>query len=707
MEKILNNIFNIKIAKNIILTLAIVFTGSLYSQLDRSIVPESGPSPEIFFGKPQTFKLENGLTVLVVENNKLPRASASLSFDNPLIYEGEVAGVSSILAEMIGNGTQSISKENFIEEVDYMGASVSVTGSGAFAGSLKRYFPRVLELMASAVLEPLLTQEEFDNQKNLIKESLKTSDKDVSTAASRVQDLITYGPQHPNGEFISQESLDRATLKDAIDFYNNYSSPNNAYLVIIGDLEFEEVKSKVTDLFSSWESKNVTSESFPQPESPSETEIIFVDMPNGVQSVVSVMNTVDFNKKESDYFSALVANRILGGGGAGRLFNNLREDKGWTYGSYSGISESDKTKGTVIAQAQVRNEVVDSAAVELLMELDKMRNTFVTDEEINSAKAKYTGNFVMSLEDPSTIAGIALNIITEDLPEDYYNSFLENINNVTKEDIQRASQNYFTPNKTRIFITGKGSEILEKVDNIEYNGKEFSIRYFDKFGNEIQRPDYSVSTDVSAEGIVSNYINSIGGRDRLEKVESIEISGNANLNMQGQSFVLEFYSLKNNQNQSLATVTAGGLMVQKSVFNKYQGYNEVNGQRIPLTDSELENAIIDSALFSELNYDFSTIELIGTSVVNDEKVYEIKITDNKTEYYSIESGLKIKEIETTEVEGNQIVVETTVNGYEEVDGVLIPSEINQVTPALPIPGGITIQFSKIKLDVKTSDSDFN
>ena len=707
MEKILNNIFKIKIVKNIILILAIVFTGSLYSQLDRSIVPESGPSPEIFFGKPQTFKLENGLTVLVVENNKLPRASASLSFDNPLIYEGEVAGVSSILAEMIGNGTQSISKEDFIEEVDYMGASVSVTGSGAFAGSLKRYFPRVLELMASAVLEPLLTQEEFDNQKNLIKESLKTSDKDVSTAASRVQDLITYGSQHPNGEFISQESLDRATLKDAIDFYNNYSSPSNAYLVIIGDIEFEEVKSKITELFSSWESKVVTSESFPQPESPSETEIIFVDMPNGVQSVVSVMNTVDFNKKESDYFSALVANRILGGGGAGRLFNNLREDKGWTYGSYSGISESDKTKGIVIAQAQVRNEVVDSAAVELLMELDKMRNTLVTDEEINSAKAKYTGNFVMSLEDPSTIAGIALNIITEDLPEDYYNSFLENINNVTKEDIQKASQNYFTPNKTRIFITGKGSEILEKVDNIEYNGKEFSIRYFDKFGNEIQRPDYSVSTDVSAEGIVSNYINSIGGRDRLEKVESIEISGNANLNMQGQSFVLEFYSLKNNQNQSLATVTAGGMMVQKSVFNKYQGYNEVNGQRIPLTDSELENAIIDSALFSELNYDFSTIELIGTSVVNDEKVYEIKITDNKTEYYSIESGLKVKEIETTEVEGNQIVVETTVNEYEEVDGVLIPSEINQVTPALPIPGGITIKFSKIKLDVKTSDSDFN
>ena len=269
------------IAKNLIIGLAIIFANSLSAQLDRSIVPESGPTPEIFFGKPQTFMLDNGLTVMVVENNKLPRASASLSFDNPLIFEGEIAGVSSILAEMIGNGTQSISKEDFIEEVDFMGASLNITGSGAFAGSLKRYFPRVLELMSQAVLEPLFTQEEFDNQKNLIKESLKTSEKDVSTAASRVQNFITYGSNHPNGEFISQASLDKASFNDAVDFYNNFSSPNNAYLVILGDIEFEEIKSKVTELFSSWESKEVVSNSFPEPKNPDETEVIFVDMPNG------------------------------------------------------------------------------------------------------------------------------------------------------------------------------------------------------------------------------------------------------------------------------------------------------------------------------------------------------------------------------------------------------------------------------------------
>ena len=702
----MKNIFKTMLAIGIIKKVIIVFvllTTSLNAQLDRSIMPESGPAPEIFFGKPQTFKLDNGLTVMVVENTKLPRASASLSFDNPLIFEGEIAGVSSILAEMVGNGTQSISKEDFIEEIDYMGASLNVTGSGAFAGSLKRYFPRVLELMASAVLEPLFTQEEFDRQKNLIKESLKTGEKDVGTAADRVESFITYGSQHPNGEFITQESLDKASLQDAIDFYNNYSSPSNAYLVIIGDVNYDEIKSQVTDLFGSWDSKEVSSISFPSPNNPDETEIIFVDMPNGVQSVVSVINTVEFNKKNSDYFAALVANRILGGGGAGRLFNNLREDKGWTYGSYSGISESYKTKGLVIAQAQVRNEVTDSAAVELLMELDKMKNTFVSDEELNSAKAKYTGNFVLSLENPSTIAGFARNIITQDLPEDYYNSFLENINSVTKEDVQNAAKNYFLTDNTRVFITGKGSEILESIENIEYNGKKLKVRYFDKYANEIERPNYTVDSSISAEDVIDDYIKAIGGKDALSEVTSIEIKATSNI----QGTVLEMYSIKNNQNQSLMEMSAMGMTIAKTVFNKYQGYNEVNGQRIPLTEVELEQAIINSALFSELNFDFSLVQLVGTSDVDGEKAYEIKVTDNKSVFYSVDTGLKLKEVESQEVEGNLIVGETYFKEYEEVEGILLPKEINQVSASIPIPGGITFKATSIKLNVETDESDFN
>jgi predicted Zn-dependent peptidase len=697
----INKILKIGVIKKLVIISVIAISNSLTAQVDRSIMPESGPAPEISFGQPKTFSLDNGLTVMVVENNKLPRASAQLSFDNPLIYEGEIAGVSGVLGEMLGNGTSSIPKDKFINEVDYLGASLSVSGSGAFASSLSRYFDRILELMAGAILEPLLTQEEFDRQRDLIKENLKAADKDVATAANRVQSLLTYGSEHPSGEYVSQESLDRIALQDTKDFFNNYAKPNNAYLVIIGDVDYEKIKSKVTGLFNNWESGSVSSSDFPAPSNPDKTEIIFVDMPSSTQSVVSVMNTIDFSKKESDYFAALVANRILGGGGAGRLFNNLREDKGWTYGSYSGIAESYKTKGIVIAQAQVRNDVTDSSAVELLKELNIMKSDFVTDQELLSAKAKYTGTFVLSLESPSTIATFARNIKTQDLPEDYYNTFLANIEKVTKEDVKQAAQKYFMTNNTRVFVTGKGSEILKGLENIQYNGENLAVRYFDKFGNETERPDYSVDETLTAGSIIDNYIDAIGGLDKLNSVTSIEETYVADV--MGSPF--ELYSLKSNKNQSLTTINVMG-QSQKIVVNQSSGFMEVMGQKMEITGAELEEAISNAALFTETNLDYSTIELVGKTEVDDEAAYEIKVSDSKSLFYSIETGLKLKAVTTQEVEGNSMITENFYNNYEEVEGILFPMSINLVTPSMPIPGGLFLNATSIMLNVETSDSDF-
>ena len=700
-KEIIKKIIKIGILKKVFLIIVFIISNTLTAQVDRSVMPESGPAPEIKFGKPKTFLLDNGLTVMVVENSKLPRASASLSFNNPLIYEGEIAGVSAVLGGMLGNGTQSISKESFVEEVDFMGANLSVSGSGVFASSLSRYFDRVLELMAGAVLEPLLTQDEFERQRDLLKENLKSADKDVATAADRVESLLTYGPKHPNGEFISQESIDKITLKDTKDYLKNYSRPNNAFLVIIGDVEFDNIKSKITDLFNVWEASEVSASSFPTPTNPEKSEIIFVEMPNATQSVVSVINTVDFNKKESDYFAALVADRILGGGGSGRLFNNLREDKGWTYGSYSGINESYKTKGVVIAQAQVRNDVTDSSAVELLKEIDKMKNSFVSDEEIKNAKAKYTGSFVLSLENASTIASFARNIITQDLTEDYYNTFLSNIEKVSKEDIQNASKKYFQTGNTRIFVTGKGSEILEGLEKIEYNGEKLTVRYFDNFGNEIDRPDYSVDESVSAASIIDKYINAIGGADKLNSVTSIEETYVADI--MGSPF--EIYNKKSNKNQSLTTISVMG-QSQKIVVNQTYAYMEAMGQKIDMTGNELEGAISSAVLFDELNFDYSTLVLVGKSEVNNEPVYEIKVSDSKSIFYSIDSGLKLKETETQEVEGNSMVTENYYNNYEDVEGILFPKSINLITPSIPIPGGLNLNAKSIKLNVDISDSDF-
>ena len=690
-----------------ILLAALLASNFIYSQVDRSQIPPSGPDPEIKLGQPYEYELSNGLKLIIVENNKLPRASVNLFIDSQSYSSDGKTGIGSITSSLLGKGTKNILKDDFIEEIDFMGSTLSLYTTGAYGSSLSKYFPRILELLADGLLNPVFDEEEFKKEKDRLLESIKENEKSVTSIARRVGDIIIYGKNHPNAEYTSESSINNISFKDLEPYFKKRFIPNNAYMVIIGDIKAEETKERILDLFSKWEKGEVITEDITVNNSFDQTEIHFIDMPNAIQSEIRFQNLIEMRKNSPDYISLLVANRILGGEPESRLESKIREDKGYAYYARSNFGSNKYSSTTFNAFTSSRANVTDSSVIELLSEIDKIKKVKVGGQELSDIKAAYFGDFVRDTESPSTIAQYSVDIKIEELNNDYYKNFIKSVNQVTSDDIFKVSNKYFNTDQGAIIIAGKGSELIDKLENITYDGKKLNINYYDTRGNIIDKPNYSIDDNVSVESIINNHIDAIGGKERLVKVESIQTSGSANLNMQGQSFVLEFYSIKNNQNQSLSTVKAGEMMVQKSVFNKYQGYNEVNGQRILLKDSELETAIIDSALFSELNYDFSTIELVGTSVINNEKVYEIKITDSKTEYYSIETGLKIKEVQITEVDGNQIVVETTINRYEEINGVLIPSEINQVTPALPIPGGITIKFSKIELDVKTSDSDFN
>ena len=713
MKNNLKILLMIGLCKKVIVLSMLVLSSSLIGQIDRSM-PEAGPAPEIEFKEPYTTKLSNNLTLMVVVNDKLPTASATLIIDNPPILEGDKSGVKGLVTSNMGKGNKFQSKDEFIEEKDFMGSFISYNSSGGSISSLSRYFERTMTMFAQGALYPIFSDEEFEKEKTKLTEALKIDEKNAASIARRVENIVAYKKDHPRSEYTTEASVSNINITDIEKFYKSYFKPNNAYLVVIGDVNLEGTIALSKKLFEDWKYSNELDKmfgeesinDFEEPEVSKRTTIHIVDVPNATNVEISFQNIIDRKTSDTDYFSGTVANRVLGAGPESRLFSVIREEKGFAYGAYSGLPTSSKTKTKFVARTTVRTEVADSAIVEMHNQLKIMRDNPITDEELSNVKSGYFGEFAMSIENPITIANQALSIRSENLPEDFYKTFLSNLNTVSKDDVMQSSKKFFLIDNAQIVVTGKINDILDNLESIYLDENKIDVIYHDAFGEIIEKPDYSVDASVSVENIINKYIDLIGGKDKLEKVESIESNGNANINMQGQSFVLEFYSLKNNQNQSLNTITAGGMVVQRSVFNRYQGYNEVNGQRMPLTDSELEQAIINSALFSELNYDFSTIELIGTAIVDNQKAYQIKITENKTEYYSIESGLKIKEVEIQETEGNQVVQETTIKDYNEVDGVLIPSEINLVAPGTP-PDGFTIKFNRIKLNVKTSDSDFN
>ena len=659
--------------KKIILTItALIFTLNINAQLDRSIMPTGGPSPKIKLDKPKEFKLKNGIKVLVVENHKLPRINYSLRFDRKPIVEGEKAGVISLLGSMLGNGTTSISKDEFNEEVDFLGASVNVGFGSGFAFTLTKNNERVLDLFSDAVINPLLTEEEFEKEKEKLIEGLKSQKKDIDAISSRVGDALSYGKNHAYGEFITEQTIDNISFQDIIDYHAKYFIPNNVYLVVIGDVNYKNVKSLISEKFGSWKKgKNIDD---PEPiltENVALTEINFIDLPTATQSAIQVTNNVDLMMTDEDYFAALMANDILGGGGEGYLFKNLREDKGYTYGAYSSLGSNRYGVSKFRAGAKVRNMVTDSAVSEIVKEISRIRLEKVDSELLKNAKAKYVGSFIRNAENPQTIAGYALNIKLNNLPDDYYESYLENINSVSEADVKRAASKYFKIANTRIVVVGKGSDV---VANLEEVG--FPISYYDQYANSIAKPIFNkaIPEGLTAVDVINNYVKAVGGKANLESVNTLVMK--ANVTIPGAPFSPEAtmrQKLPNKSSFKMEVNMQGQQMtLSKTTFDGERGYSEMQGQRVEFDEKQLDESKKVKGIFEELYFKAEELELVSINSVNYQDAYKVKVTVDGKEshrYYSVESGLLLS---TEDTDDNNNVVTTNYGDYQSVQNIMFP-----------------------------------
>ena len=440
---------------SILLTLFLV-TGIMQAQ--NRPQPKPGAAPIVQIKKPESFVLKNGLKVMVVENHKLPRVSFSLTLDNPPFAEGNKKGVDDLTSSLLGNGSKKTSKDAFNEEIDFLGANINFSSQGASASALSRYAGRALELLAEGALYPNFTQEEFDKDKAKMIEGLKANEKSVAAISSRVVDVLAFGKNHPSGEYVAEETLKNVTLADVQSNYTARFVPENAYLVIIGDIKFKETKAAVEKLFGAWEKKTITKENYTANPNVGQLQINLIDVPNAVQSEISLVNTLTLKMNDPDFFPAVIANQILGGDFNSYLNMNLREKHAWTYGANSSIG-SGKYVTKFVATSAVRNAVTDSAVVEFIKEIKKIRTEKVDAEVLKNVKAGYIGRFVMQVQKPQAVARYALNIETEQLPADFYEKYIQTINAVTPEDIFRVANKYFLLDNTRIVVVGKASEV--------------------------------------------------------------------------------------------------------------------------------------------------------------------------------------------------------------------------------------------------------
>jgi len=669
----------------------LLVTGITFAQVDRSKLPASGPAPEIKIGEAETFKLANGLKVFVVKNNKLPRVSFTLVFERDPILEGDKAGLSTFVGDMMMGGTKNRTKDQLDQEIDFIGASIGASATSVSASSLKKHQGKVLELMADVLFNPVFPEAELDKLKKQSLTGLATTKDDPQAISNRLSRAVLFGKNHPYGESQTEQTTKNITLQDIKTYYQTYFKPNIAYLAIVGDMDKAEAQKVVNQYFGAWKKGEVLTYKYPMPVRAAKQAVALVDRSSSVQSVIDVTQPVAMKIGDPDYISSRLLNQILGGGSASRLFMNLREDKGFTYGAYSSI-DADKLVGTISASASVRSEVTDSAVYEFVYEIKNLVEKGVTQEELDKAKAELAGSFGRSLEQPGTVATFALNTARYNLPKDYYATYLQKLNAYTVGDINATAKRLIEPDKFIITTVGNGAEIKEKLAQFG------EVVEYDIMGEPAKK--LVADANMTAEKVLENYLNAIGGADKVAAIQTAKISLDANLGNGTLTLAFAYDAQNGRYGQKLSI---GGNVMQKTTLANGKGAMSEQGNPMEMSPAQLAEAQLNSYLFPEAVYKAKgyTATLDGLKEVDGKPAYKVTITAASgaklANYYAQDSGLKIKY--------ENPASETVYGDYQAKNGVLLPMAWTIKFPQIPIP--LPGKVTSLELNVPVTDGDIN
>jgi len=672
-----------------------LFTAVHAQKLDRSIRPKPGPAPEIKLGDAESFTLDNGLKVFVVENHKLPAVTYSIVLDIRPEPEGSKSGMHGMVGELITAGTKTRSKDKFDEETDRIAANIGASSASIFGRSLTKYQDQMLELMSDALLNANFKQEELDKLKKQAISGLEASKTDPDDMLSNVSSVLNYGVNHPYGQVTTEATVNNITLADCNAYYKKYFRPNVAYMAIVGDINLAKAKEMANKYFGKWEKADVPRSQYPAATAPAKTQVAFVPRDGAVQSAVSITYPIDLMIGTPDVIKTRIMNQVLGGSFQ-RLDRNLRETHAWTYGSNSSIS-SDDIVGNVDVNVQCRNEVTDSSIVEMMKEMENMRNTPLTQEELQGAVNFISGVFALGLENPQTIAQYAINIERYKMPKDYYKNYLKNLSATTTADIQAAAQKYLKPANANIIVVGNKTE-LPKL-------KKFGeVKFYDNYGEPTIVNESKVIDGVDIDQVLDKYINAIGGKAALEGLKDLSII--SNVVEGGQEYTQSVVVLSPSRIKQ--TITVDGQVMQKMVINGETGYAEGGGQKQTLPTEAIKEykPEADLQLLLHPSQHGVNFTLLGKEVVNGQEAYSVERVENdghkKTiQSYDVATGLLVKEVESTN-EGLKSKVEIrTLSDYREVkngNGYKIPYESKSLTG-----GGTKVSSAKANSNLKESD----
>ena len=639
----------------------------LSAQIDRSKAPEAGPAPVVEFGDFEKFTLDNGLRVILVEDHDRPVVNFNINFIVDPFVEGEKAGESSFFGDLWGRGTVNRTADQLNNEVDFLGATFRTGSRSLGFRTLTKYTDKMMDVLTDVLYNPTFPQEELDKIKDQALGVLQMSRTSPGAIMDNIMTATVYPEGHAYSDIMTEATVEAITVDDCREYYENYIIPNSAVVIIVGDMNLKEAKNLCEKYLGKWEKGEIITHEDPAVNYPEGIQVVFSPKDGAVQSTIEMMSPITLTPDSEDRMALSIANAIYGGGGFdAKLFRNLRETHGYTYGVYSGVS-SDEISGKFSAGGDVNGNATDSSFVQMRFELQNMMDGDYTEQDLEKFKTMYAGDFSRSLESSSTIASFAYTIERYGLPDDYYATYLQRLDALTLDDIRAVVAKYFDPDNMYWFCVGDPS-VLPALAAYDSDGVVVEL---DFEGKPIERKE--VSADVTVESVLENYLNAIGGRALVEGITD----------MAQKAFSM--------------TQSMGGTPVSTIVLRDGKIKVSAGGMEQEITDPAQVEAMSDiypipEVLGPEQGYVFT---LEGIESVEGRDAYKVRQEKSGIaayHYYDVATGLKVKSV----VSAQGQTTEAVLADYQKTAyGILYPMTQKVTMPQI---GLVEAKVTKVEFN---------
>jgi zinc protease len=424
-----------------------------------AMLPKGGPDPKFSLPAVDKSKLSNGLNVWVVQQHELPIVSMNLVLNAGGERDAsDHPGAASITASMLTQGTDKYSAVQLANETQAIGSQINAGAgwdtSNVTMTTLTKNFDKALDIFADVVMHPSFPENEFQSLKRRAMANFLQRKSNATAVAGVVYDKVLYGDQAYGRQLIGDEKSVKAMGRgDLENFYQANYVPNNATLIVVGDVSPADVRARLEKAFASWKPGDVKPFTLSPQTMAAKPAIYLVDMPGAAQSSVNI-GLAGLDRNNPDYYAVQVMNSILGGGASGRLFMNIREDKGYTYGAYSRFTYR-RGAGPFTAYGEIQTGSTKEAVQEFLNEINGIRGRRpVSQAELEANKQALIRRFPSAFETVGGISGQLGTLVTYGLPDNYFNDYISKINAVTLDDVNRVANKYLDPSKMAIVIVG-------------------------------------------------------------------------------------------------------------------------------------------------------------------------------------------------------------------------------------------------------------